>query len=296
MLKPMKLNQFDCIYTMIVDSFPSHEVRNYEEQKGLLDNPKFHIYVMEDDAGGVKAFISVWDVADYGFVDHFAVSPKFRNEGLGSKILEELHQFLGRPLFLEVDLPETDIAKRRIGFYERNGYTLNPYPYQLPALTPESQPVTLRIMSTDGMLSQETFQLLQQDLLATVYGVAARLPIVPLDQMFSVCKVLDYSQVHWDDPFVFLGKTTDENSLVCSTQFVPSNVTDREDGWRGFYIQGVLDFSLLGILAKIATLLADHQISIFVVSTFNTDYVLVKDEKFQSALEVLRKSGLFVIV
>lgn len=295
MLKPMKFNQFDCIYTMIVDSFPSHEVRTYEEQKGLLDNPKFHIYVMEDAVGAVKAFISVWDVANHGFVDHFAVSPQFRNEGLGSKILEELRQLLDCLLFLEVDLPETEIAKRRIGFYERNGYTLNPYLYQLPALTPESQPVTLGIMSTDGMMSQETFQSLQQDLLATVYGVMERLQIVPIDQMFSVCKVADYSQVHWDDPFVFLGKTTSENSMVCCTQFVPSNVTDREDGWKGFCIQGVLDFSLLGILAKISTLLANHQISIFVVSTFNTDYVLVKEANFQKALRLLRANGYEIV-
>ncbi len=173
MLHPMKSAQFDTIYQMIIASFPRHEVRPYHVQKEMLDNPNFHIYVMEDEVGCVKAFISIWDVEDYGFVDHFAVSPNHRNEGLGSGILAEVHQFLGRELFLEVDLPETEIARRRIGFYERNGYTLNPYPYQLPALTADSEAVVLRIMSTGGMLSQEKFQLLHRGLLATVYGIVA---------------------------------------------------------------------------------------------------------------------------
>ncbi len=53
-------------------------------------------------------------------------------------------------------------------------------------------------------------------------------------------------------------------------------ITCCNDGWKAFRIQGVLDFSLIGILAKIATVLADNGISIFAVSTYNTDYVLIK--------------------
>lgn len=60
------------------------------------------------------------------------------------------------------------------------------------------------------------------------------------------------------------------------------------DGWKAFRIQGVLDFSLIGILAKIATVLADNGISIFAVSTYNTDYVLIKKENYQKALDILQ--------
>ncbi|MBO6115435.1 MAG: ACT domain-containing protein, partial [Lachnospiraceae bacterium] len=62
-------------------------------------------------------------------------------------------------------------------------------------------------------------------------------------------------------------------------------------GWRGFRIQGVLDFSLIGILSGISTILADNKIGIFAVSTYNTDYILVKEENFIKALEVLAKEG-----
>ena len=88
---------------------------------------------------------------------------------------------------------------------------------------------------------------------------------------FSVCKVKDYSLVDLDTEFCFTGKTDEENSLVCPEDKVPSNVTERDDGWKAFRIQGILDFSLIGILAKLASLLAEHNISIFAVSAFNSD-------------------------
>lgn len=112
---------------------------------------------------------------------------------------------------------------------------------------------------------------------------------------FSVCKVKDYSLVNFEDEYIFTGKTEEENSLVCITEHVPANIISRDDGWNGFCIQGILDFSLIGILAKIATILADHGISIFAVSTYNTDYILVKKEKYQKALEVLEGAGYEII-
>ena len=70
---------------------------------------------------------------------------------------------------------------------------------------------------------------------------------------------------------------------------------ERDDGWKGFRIQGPLDFSLIGILSKISGILADHKIGIFTVSTYNTDYILVKEENFEHALEVLSSEGYTVV-
>lgn len=86
-------------------------------------------------------------------------------------------------------------------------------------------------------------------------------------------------------------KTNEEKSLVCITDDVPSNVTQRDDGWRAFCIQGVLDFSLIGILAGIAKILSENEIPIFVVSTFNTNYILIKKENYQRALDILNNAG-----
>lgn len=112
---------------------------------------------------------------------------------------------------------------------------------------------------------------------------------------FSVCKVTDYSLVKSDSEYSFTGKTDEEKSLVCITEDVPANVTERDDGWKAFRIQGVLEFSLIGILSKISGILAENNIGIFAISTFNTDYVLTKKEDYQKALTALNSAGYQII-
>lgn len=112
---------------------------------------------------------------------------------------------------------------------------------------------------------------------------------------FSVCKVQDYSLVDFSKEFVFIGKTDEENSLVCPTSDVPSNIIEKDDGWKCFRIQGILDFSLIGILSSISGILAENKIGIFAVSTFNTDYILTKSENYQRAAEVLACAGYNII-
>lgn len=119
--------------------------------------------------------------------------------------------------------------------------------------------------------------------------------IEKLDVSFSVCKVKDYSQVDLSQAYCFIGKTNCENSLVCATDSVPANATEREDGWRAFRIVGTLDFSLIGILSKISTILANEKIGIFVILTFNTDYILVKATHFEKSLTVLEKNGYIIV-
>lgn len=110
----------------------------------------------------------------------------------------------------------------------------------------------------------------------------------------TVCKVRSIQDIDLDGEFYFVGKTDEEISLVCITENTPENTIERDDGWKGFYIQGVLDFSLIGILSKISGILADNGISIFAVSTFNTDYILVKKENFERALGILASNGYVV--
>ena len=82
---------------------------------------------------------------------------------------------------------------------------------------------------------------------------------------------------------------------MCITDDAPADTVERDDGWRGFRIQGILDFSMIGILAGISGVLAENKIGIFVISTFNTDYILVKEENFDRALEVLASAGYEIV-
>lgn len=111
----------------------------------------------------------------------------------------------------------------------------------------------------------------------------------------TVCKVAEVSEIDMTADFYFIGKTDEEVSLVCRTEDTPAKTIERNDGWRGFRIQGVLDFSLIGILSKLSGILAEHKIGIFAVSTYHTDYILVKEENFERALDVLALEGYTVI-
>ena len=111
----------------------------------------------------------------------------------------------------------------------------------------------------------------------------------------TVCKVTSISDIHTDADFYFIGKTDEELSLVCKTEDTPRNALSRDDGWRGFRIQGILDFSLIGILSKLSGILAENQIGIFAVSTYNTDYILVKENNFERALEILASRGYTIV-
>ena len=116
-----------------------------------------------------------------------------------------------------------------------------------------------------------------------------------LEHLLTVCKVKTVADIDMSGEFYFIGKTDEELSLVCKTEDTPENTLERDDGWRGFRIQGVLDFSLIGILSKLSGILADNGVGIFAVSTYNTDYILVKEGNFEKALAVLSAAGYTVI-
>lgn len=107
----------------------------------------------------------------------------------------------------------------------------------------------------------------------------------------SVCKLNSVTDFNFDLDFCFFAKTDVEISLVCKSEDVPFDVITRDDGWSGFYFDETLDFSIIGILSKISAVLAENNIGIFAVSTYNTDYILVKSENFDKAVSVLKSNG-----
>ena len=113
--------------------------------------------------------------------------------------------------------------------------------------------------------------------------------IKALAQRFSICKLADFSGLKELNGCWFMARTDEEISLVCGEALV------RSDGWRGFRIEGMLDFSLVGVLAKLSAVLAQSGVGIFAVSTYNTDYILTKADDYPQALEALKRAGYRVI-
>ena len=112
-----------------------------------------------------------------------------------------------------------------------------------------------------------------------------------LPMAFTVCQLQNISGVDFSAPFTFFAQTDEEISLVCPTEKCPLDALNRQDGWRCLRVLGPLDFSLVGILSKIAGCLAEVKVPIFAVSTYNTDYILFRETHLKTALNALENAG-----
>ena len=117
-----------------------------------------------------------------------------------------------------------------------------------------------------------------------------------LDSTFSVMKFPPAETIPlWalNCDIFSITRTDEELSVVCSSECLPINeqIKEVEDDWKCIKVEGVLDFSLTGILSSLANTLAENKISIFAISTFNTDYLLVKSHSIEKARVVLENEG-----
>ncbi|MBD7911685.1 ACT domain-containing protein [Clostridium sp. Sa3CVN1] len=114
-----------------------------------------------------------------------------------------------------------------------------------------------------------------------------------LEENYIVCR-LDNEEVvpRWvnSKKFTSITRTEDELSIVCEDKNIPQEIKV-ERTWRILKIEGPLDFSLIGILSNISSILAEEKISIFAISTFDTDYILVKEEDLEKTINTLIANG-----
>ncbi|AIQ45101.1 GNAT family acetyltraansferase [Paenibacillus sp. FSL R7-0273] len=165
----MRQAQYDEIFSIMEGSFPVSEFRTYSGQKALLDNPHYRIYTEQDAGGRIIAFLAAWEFPGLRFIEHIAVSPGIRGGGTGKILMD---RFLARsevPVLLEVEPPDGEIEQRRIGFYERLGFHLNPFEYVQPPLRSGEQDLPLRIMTYPGPVGAEEFRQYREILYSEVY-------------------------------------------------------------------------------------------------------------------------------
>ncbi|MTK13691.1 MAG: ACT domain-containing protein [Clostridiaceae bacterium] len=118
-----------------------------------------------------------------------------------------------------------------------------------------------------------------------------------LKEKYGVCRLGKTQLIpEWaqNSDFFSITRTSDELSIVCIEESIPDNVKCEKD-WRILKIEGPLDFSLIGILASISKILAQKGISIFAISTYDTDYILVKNKDIDNAIKSLIKERYEVI-
>ena len=167
------IKDFEEIYTIMEESFPSDERRVKEEQRAVFLEPFYKIYAYKDKNERIKAFIAAWEFDEFLFVEHFAVDKTMRNLGIGAKMLRELIDSTDKRICLEVEPPLSEMPKRRIAFYERNGFSLNGYEYYQPPMSKGKNAIPLMIMTTGGKAEREQYDNIRHTLYKYVYKTEA---------------------------------------------------------------------------------------------------------------------------
>ena len=120
-----------------------------------------------------------------------------------------------------------------------------------------------------------------------------RMTLKVLDGRFAICRLdpgAPFPAWAFSGPFVSITRTADELSVVCPEEAVPEGV-QCERGWRCLVVSGTLDFALVGVLASLLVPLANAGVSVFAISTFDTDFLLVKQSDVERAAEALLRAG-----
>lgn len=144
-LIPIETADFDAIYDAMERAFVLEERRDREPARALLDNGLYTVYHLEHEGERV-GFFTAWALGEWTFLEHFVIYEQYRNHGLGAQALEAMKARFSR-IVLEVERPVTEIAARRIAFYQRCGFYQNDYPYRQPSYRGAGGEVDMYLMT-----------------------------------------------------------------------------------------------------------------------------------------------------
>lgn len=148
---------FDEAYPLLESAFPVTELREKERQRALLREPCYRLYGAAGETG-LQAVFAVWEIADFLYIEHFAVREDCRGNGCGGSLLERLVAEKGRPVVLEVEPPEDGLTRRRVAFYERHGFVYNEYPYLQPPMRKGQGMLPLMLMTHPFAIGEGTYE------------------------------------------------------------------------------------------------------------------------------------------
>lgn len=152
-------------------SFPEAERRAFPLVRGLVDiEQRFSVFTLMKD-GEYVGFITAWSFAGFTYIEHFAINPSARNGGVGGQAMRAFMVSCGSPIVLEVEIPADEMSVRRIGFYERLGYTLDSHTYFQPPYRKGEPPLEMRLMSYGDINLKQSFEAVKRNLYLYVYGV-----------------------------------------------------------------------------------------------------------------------------
>ncbi len=137
-------------------AFPYHERRDAEAQLRAMADEAYHFHVIYDDEETAIGFITYWESDAFLYLEHFATLPQVRGRGYGAEALELIKKS-GKLLILEAELPTDELTSRRIGFYERCGFAVNPHRHLQPPYHGEHALAQMKILTYPRTVSVDEY-------------------------------------------------------------------------------------------------------------------------------------------
>ncbi|WP_205499707.1 GNAT family N-acetyltransferase [Rufibacter psychrotolerans] len=162
--------EFALAWQLYEEAFPPEERRSLVQQTSLLTNPRYQLFALEHQHA-FAGLLCLWQLPGFTFLEHFAVLQHLRGQGVGAAVLQAFLTSSEEPVILETEPPTTQIAARRIRFYERAGFHLNQFDYWQPPYSPQKPWVELRLMSYPRALEAGVLEKVKRQVYQHVYGV-----------------------------------------------------------------------------------------------------------------------------
>lgn len=173
MIKNIKNYDFNKLYELLRKSFPRDEYRSFEGQKALLKDEVYGVVGELGESGELKGFIAFFELPKVVFIEHFVVDTMYRNLGIGQGLLREFCDRRKKPVLLEVELPDSEINRRRIEFYKRNKFHYNDYQYMQPPIEEGRNSIPLALMTyPKPAIDEREFLVYKNYLYKCVYHVS----------------------------------------------------------------------------------------------------------------------------
>lgn len=156
---------------LLTAAFPPEEYRELESLREYTDRiGNFQNNIIFDDDIPI-GFITYWNFSQFYYVEHFAINPALRNGGYGKKVLEHLCKEITLPIVLEVEKPVEEMAKRRINFYTRHGFTLWQKEYEQPPYKKGDDFLPMYLMVHGNLQCGKDFDEVKNKIYKEVYGI-----------------------------------------------------------------------------------------------------------------------------
>lgn len=169
--KNLELNEFDEFYKVILNNFPTKEIKEYNYMKDTFIKGDYKVLTLKED-NIIRGILSYYDGGEFTFIDYFAIDGNQKGRGFGSKMLKYFLEMVNKQVILEVEHPEDEQSRRRIAFYQRNDLILNDqYDYYVPPVRNLKHRLYFHLMSYPKVITETDFNIFYPKILNLVYGV-----------------------------------------------------------------------------------------------------------------------------